>query len=431
MQTLLKSFTPPPSATPAAHAPHPSQSVNKPRVNSNSTKNNTQQNDEVSSSESFEDVLNQTTETGSEKKTEETAEPTSPTDISLAVQNQPQQNAPTPNILLPIDLFLTQVETTTSETETTDSLLEESETCETQTQTLPLIPLVSSDEGTPVVTTASQIQTNDATQDDRGLNQQLTSEDNSDDSKNQDVQTHSENVSRTTKSSSENTSSKVDKTEIHAKNTHEKAENPMITALEKPKNKESELGILNALKQVVSNSMNLLNTPEKPVMLETAKPIEANVQTASTAPAPTLPEIKTPTQPEPVRLVSLIERVQQAAEMAKPPRTQHLSFQVTPPNLGTVNVDLQWTGKNWSVNWSVSQNEVREWLNQQLPSLQQDSRNEKTPMVWHPPTLSNGFWNMSGQEKSRYQQGRNSDQFLSEEEREEDEAASTSTGFWA
>jgi hypothetical protein len=425
MQTLLfKTFTPPPSATPPSHANPPTQNV-KPRPHSK----NASQNEETSPNESFEDVLNQTTDCGGEKKTEETAEPTTATDATPVVQNQTQTNAPTPNILLTLDLLLANAETTETGTETTDSL-EGGEQSDIKSQVLPTLSLTSSDEGTQVVTTANQIQTGDSTQED-SAEQQLTSEEGSDESENQNVKTHSENVSHTKKSKSENSSSKADKLEIHAKNTHEKAENALIAALEKPKDRQNEFGILNALKQVVSNSLNLLTNPEQTVALESAKPVDANIQTTSTAPAPTLPEIKTPTQPEPVRLVNLIERVQQAAEMAKPPRTQHLSFQVTPPNLGTVHVEMQWTGKNWSVNWSVSQNEVREWLNQQLPSLQQDNRNEKTPMVWHPPTLSNGFWNMSGQEKSRYEQGRNSDQFLSEEEREEDEKNSTSTGFWA
>jgi hypothetical protein len=429
MQTLLfKSFTPPPSATPPAHANHPSHSQSI-KSQSRANAKNASQSEETSSNESFEDVLNQTTESGSEKKTEETAEATTATEVIPVVQNQTQTNAPTPSIVLPLDLLLANVQASTSETETTDSL-EGGEEGNAQTQTVSTLSLAGTDDGTPVVTTATQLSTGDTTQDD-AANQQLTSEEGSEDSKNQDVKSRSENVSHTKKSKSENSSSKADKLEIHAKNTHEKAENALLAALEKPKNRQNEFGILNALKQVVSNSLNLLNTPQDTAALESTKPVEANVQTTSTAPTLTLPEIRTPVQPEPVRLVNLIERVQHAAEMAKPPRTQQLSFQVTPPNLGTVTVDLQWTGKSWSVKWSVSQNEVREWLNQQLPALQQDNRNEKAPMVWHPPTLNNGFLNMSGQERSRYQQGKTPDQFLSEEEREEDEQTSTSTGFWA
>lgn len=424
MQTLLfKSFTPPPSATPPAHANPPSQSV-KPRPHAK----NASQSEETSSNESFEDVLNQTTENDSEKKTEETAASTTPTDVNPVVQNQTQTNTPTPNILLTLDLLLVNPEATKTENETTDSL-EGGEETEVHVQPLPTLSLTGTDEGTTVVTTANQIQTGDSDQE-KSETQQFKSEEEAEDSEKHDAKVHSENVAHTKKSKSENSASKSDKADAHVKNGHEKAENALLAALEKPKNRQNEFGILNALKHVVNNSLNLITTPEETVAIETSKPVQTT-QTTSTTPTPTLPEIRTPTQPEPVRLVNLIERVQQAAEMQKPPRTQHLSFQVTPPNLGTVNVDLQWTGKNWNVNWSVSRNEVREWLNQQLPSLQQENLNEKTPMVWNPPTVHNGFWNMSGQEKSRYQQGKSADQFLAEEEREEDEQTSNSTGFWA
>jgi hypothetical protein len=135
---------------------------------------------------------------------------------------------------------------------------------------------------------------------------------------------------------------------------------------------------------------------------------------------------------ESVRMANIVERIHQMLENAPiyPPR--HITFQLDPPSLGKVIVDLQWAAASgWNVNWSVSHAEVRDWLAQQLPSLQQQQQNGQTPLVWHSPTLQNSSWEQFKQQNPFAEQ-RSQDTYLADEDFvPEEENPEKQNEFWA
>ena len=134
--------------------------------------------------------------------------------------------------------------------------------------------------------------------------------------------------------------------------------------------------------------------------------------------------------PEHVRMDSLIERVRQAVESQRPPEPRHLVFQLDPPKLGLIQVDMQWTAKGWNINWSVTQNEVRDWLIQQLPSLQQ--QNNDTQITWQAPTVQTSLWDFSKQANSRFLDHQMKEALLVDEEPvSEEEIPLRANEFWA
>jgi hypothetical protein len=197
-----------------------------------------------------------------------------------------------------------------------------------------------------------------------------------------------------------------------------------------------ELGILDATKNLVQEALSIA-LPLEPEAILTESSNSKNQDFASmNKPAPEVAVVhaakaEATDSPEPVRLVSLIERIQHLAESQKPPRPQHLMLQLDPPNLGRVNLDLQWNAKGWTVNWSVTHHEVRDYITQQLPSLQQN--NEKVPMVWNLPTLLSSPWDMSRQQQQRAQADKDKNDLLLAEEELENEKEGTKklAGFWA
>ncbi|MBI4023667.1 MAG: flagellar hook-length control protein FliK [Verrucomicrobia bacterium] len=139
-----------------------------------------------------------------------------------------------------------------------------------------------------------------------------------------------------------------------------------------------------------------------------------------------------PPQPttEAVRLPALMERMRQAVESQRPPEPRHLVFQLDPPRLGLVQVDMQWTPRGWNVNWSVTQGEMRDWLAQQLPTLQQQTTTQ--PILWNAPTLQTSSWDFSRQAHSRSHDEMEDGGFLADEETESDDGDSSRPNeYWA
>ena len=135
---------------------------------------------------------------------------------------------------------------------------------------------------------------------------------------------------------------------------------------------------------------------------------------------------------EPVRLNSLIERVRQTVESQRPPEPRRIAFQLDPPKLGVVQMEMQWTPKGWNINWTVTRSEVRDWLVQQLPFLQQQQQNTAQPIIWQAPTLQTAGWDFSRQEQSGFFDRPNGESLLADEEAmgEEDDSP-RSNEFWA
>jgi len=132
---------------------------------------------------------------------------------------------------------------------------------------------------------------------------------------------------------------------------------------------------------------------------------------------------------EPVRLPQLIERIQQAIESQRPPQMRQLTFQIQPPALGLVQVDVRWTPQGWNVNLSVTQSEVRDWLAQQMPSLQQ--QDSRIPIVWNQPSLQTTPWDMARQHSHFHGREREGSFLADEEAVAEEETSSRPQEYWA
>lgn len=135
---------------------------------------------------------------------------------------------------------------------------------------------------------------------------------------------------------------------------------------------------------------------------------------------------------ESVRATAIVDRIHEMLRNAPiyPPR--HITFQLDPPTLGKVFVEMQWAASSgWNVNWSVNHAEVRDWLAQQLPNLQQQQQNNQTPIVWHPPTLQNSSWDMSRQQSQFMERPGARDYLADEEFVPEEDPSGRPNEFWA
>jgi hypothetical protein len=135
-------------------------------------------------------------------------------------------------------------------------------------------------------------------------------------------------------------------------------------------------------------------------------------------------------KPEPATLPSLVERVRQAVEAQPPPQPRHIAFQLTPQSLGSVQVDMKWSSQGWNVQWSGTHIEVRDWLVQQLPSIQQ--QNQSQGITWQTPTLQTSSWDFNQQQQQERFQGRESEILLPEDDPAmEEEISRRKKEFWA
>ncbi len=131
-------------------------------------------------------------------------------------------------------------------------------------------------------------------------------------------------------------------------------------------------------------------------------------------------------------LSNFMDRVRQAVEAQTPPRPKSLTFELEPQALGKVHLEMQWTSKGWTVQWSVSNRQVQEWIAHQLPSLQQ-SPNSTTPIVWHAPTLQGSPFDLTRQQGQRFQREGFADNHLPEEEEVSvsEEISTKPNEYWA
>lgn len=191
---------------------------------------------------------------------------------------------------------------------------------------------------------------------------------------------------------------------------------------------KGDLGIKDALKSYMRESM----TNANPLAEVDANPKAQGA--AGTGNTSALPQSKAPQQTVPVRMTQLIERVQKAVEAQTPPNPKQITFQVEPHSLGLVSVNMSWTADGWNVNWSVTQNEVREWLAQQVPALQQTNP-LGAQIIWNPPTLTPNQWSMAQQQQQGQGNGpeRNVDRLLADKDADEGDGKvkPASGDYWA
>ncbi|MDD2709692.1 MAG: flagellar hook-length control protein FliK [Verrucomicrobiae bacterium] len=164
----------------------------------------------------------------------------------------------------------------------------------------------------------------------------------------------------------------------------------------------------------------IFSQPQDSVMQDAGAPTSATRQPLET----TSPHSNRPV--ETVRASALIEKVQQALDAQPVQSPRHMVMQLDPPHLGRVTVNLQQTAAGWTVNWSVTQNETREWINQQLPSLQQQSSQQQ--IVWNPPTVENSHWDLFKQQNNSANWRQEQDSYLPDEDPTSEEEASARAG---
>lgn len=100
-------------------------------------------------------------------------------------------------------------------------------------------------------------------------------------------------------------------------------------------------------------------------------------------------EVRTLSLTRPVDLVKLVDQVQRVIESRTPPPPRQLMIRLDPPSLGHVEIQLTRNADGWNVNWTVNNQDVRDWLTVQLPSFQNQQKNPDAPITWHAPSLQN------------------------------------------